>query len=513
MRPVRLEMHGFAAFREPTVVDFTGAEYFALVGPTGSGKSTVIDALTFALYGTVPRWDNVRAVGLGLAPSVNRGVVRLVFDVRGGRYVAARELRRSARGEVKVKNARLERLVEREERDGDDRDGDGLDGPTEVLAADSGVTRAVEELLGLSFEHFTSCVVLPQGEFAEFLHAKPGDRQAILTRLLGLGVYERIGREANQEAAAAGNRAALLAEQLGAYADATDEAVADADGRVRALEALADRVATLLPELTATATAVDSAEAAVAGLRAEQSRLGGLVPPPGLAALDGRRRAARERVDAARSRFGDAEAADDAARKLVADAPARAPLERARRDHAELATALAARPEAAAAHGRAVDAEQRAAAAVGAAEEAAGVAAGARETAVAAHAAARAEVERVALERALLAGVHAPSDLDAAARRHTEAVAALDAATDRLGAADAADTAARGRAAAAPARGPLEQARRDHATLAAAQAAAPVAGARHRGRRRGPSSRRRGRGGGPRCARRRAGPPRRGRPR
>ena len=342
------------------------------------------------------------------------------------------------------------------------------------------MTRAVEELLGLSFEHFTSCVVLPQGEFAEFLHAKPGDRQAILTRLLGLGVYERIGREANQEAAAAGNRAALLAEQLGAYADATDEAVADADGRVRALEALADRVATLLPELTATATAVDAAEAAVTGLRTEQSRLGGLVPPPGLAALDERRRAARERVDAARSRFGDAEAADDAARKLVADAPARAPLERARRDHAELAAARAARPEAAAAHGRAVDAEQRAAAAVGAAEEAAGVAAAAREAAVAAHAAARAAVEQLARERALLAGVHAPQDLYAAARRHAEAVAALDAATDRLAAADAADTAARGRAATAPARGPLEQARRDHVTLAAAQAAAPIAGGRHR---------------------------------
>ena len=370
MRPVRLEMEGFAAFRERAVVDFTGAEYFALVGPTGSGKSTVIDALTFALYGTVPRWDDRRAVALALAPSVVRGVVRLVFDVRGERFVAVRELRRAARGGVNVKNARLERLLDR----------DDVDGDTEVLAADSGVTKAVEELLGLPFEHFTSCVVLPQGEFAEFLHAKPGDRQAILTRLLGLGVYERIAREANREAAAAGDRAALLAEQLGAYIDATDEAVAEAGGRVVALAALAERVGALLPEVSVAAQAVVAAEDLVATLGAEQARLGALRAPDGLEELDARRRGAGERVRAARVRFTDAEAADDTARALLAEAPERAPRERARRDHAELAAALAARPAAADALDAARAAEDKAARQVGEAEEAATVAARARES-------------------------------------------------------------------------------------------------------------------------------------
>ena len=63
MRPVRLELEGFTAFRERTVVDFEGVDLFALTGPTGAGKSSVIDAMIFAFYGTVPRFGDDRLVG------------------------------------------------------------------------------------------------------------------------------------------------------------------------------------------------------------------------------------------------------------------------------------------------------------------------------------------------------------------------------------------------------------------------------------------------------------------
>src|SRR5690349_466142 len=96
MRPVLLEMTGFASFREPAEIRFDDTDYFVLVGPTGAGKSTVIDALTFALYGTVARWDNEKMVSLALAPTANRGLVRLIFDVSGSRYSVVRELRRSS---------------------------------------------------------------------------------------------------------------------------------------------------------------------------------------------------------------------------------------------------------------------------------------------------------------------------------------------------------------------------------------------------------------------------------
>ena len=128
MRPVRLDMDGFASFRDKTILDFTDADYFVLVGATGSGKSTVIDALIFALYGTVPRWNDQRMITPALAPTATRCVVRLVFDADGQRYVVAREARRSGgkTSRVSMHASRLERL-----HDPDDLDGDG-----DVLAAD-----------------------------------------------------------------------------------------------------------------------------------------------------------------------------------------------------------------------------------------------------------------------------------------------------------------------------------------------------------------------------------------
>src|ERR1700683_4606601 len=98
MRPIRLDMHGFASFRDEAHVDFTDVEFFALVGPTGSGKSTVIDALCFALYGTVPRWDNEKEVRNALAPSANACRVSLIFELSGERYVAVRSLQRDKQG-------------------------------------------------------------------------------------------------------------------------------------------------------------------------------------------------------------------------------------------------------------------------------------------------------------------------------------------------------------------------------------------------------------------------------
>lgn len=333
MRPLQVEMHGFGAFRSPTVVDFGDTDFFALVGPTGSGKSTVIDAICFALYGSVPRYDDKRLVGSAMSVGHAETKVRLTFEVGGERYAAFRWVRRSKDGKVTTKEARLE----------------GPDGVSLVDKARD-LDARIEALLGLPFDHFTRCVVLPQGAFSRFLHDKPADRQALLVELLDLGVYDRMAIAANRRAAEAARDAEVALRTLDSLAAATPEALADAEAAAVTAAAQLAELALLAPKLAA----ADQHVAAVgaAGVLARE-QLGAL---RAVAVADDVRRLGDE-LDMASAALADAEAAHVAASARRAGAasalaaqPPLVPLRLALDTHAQLA-------EAGAEHGRAFDEE------------------------------------------------------------------------------------------------------------------------------------------------------------
>ena len=211
MRPVRLELKGFTSFRDDQAIDFNGLDLFAIAGPTGSGKSSILDAITYALYGSVDR------VGRQVAQLVSQGqprmAVMLQFGVGKERYRVARST--PAHGGSKI-------LLERWE-DGEWRQaGEGAD---RVREADAMIRQAI----GLDYEAFTRSVLLPQGKFAEFLVGDAKDRRNILTELLGLELFERLARLAGEikrmASAEAGANERLLSTE---YAGVTEEAVAEA---------------------------------------------------------------------------------------------------------------------------------------------------------------------------------------------------------------------------------------------------------------------------------------------
>lgn len=282
MRPLRLDLEGFTVFRELTTVDFTDADFFALVGPTGSGKSTILDAICFALYGTVPRWNDRRAVANALAPSSAQARVRLVFDSAGSRYAATRVVRRDGKGRVATTQAGLELLprgFDLAMLDKDPGAGDPLELGEPLAGTPAEMEQAVLSAIGLPYEQFTTCLVLPQGAFAEFLHAKPAQRQQILVNLLGLSVYEEIRNRATAMATEADGQLTATDRLLADLADATDEALAEAAGRVEAMRALAAEVSAAVPLLLVAERDAQAARAALADLDGELDLLSGVRSP------------------------------------------------------------------------------------------------------------------------------------------------------------------------------------------------------------------------------------------
>jgi exonuclease SbcC len=458
MRPVRLDMAGFASFREPAVVDFADADYFALVGPTGSGKSTVIDAMTFALYGSAPRWGKVNAIADALAPTANRCTVRLVFDLGPNRYVVAREVRRSGKS-VLQKNVVLERLT--------DPTGTGIDGAdSEVIAGDlKEVNRSIENLLGLSFSDFCQCIVLPQGQFAEFLKATPRDRQEILLKLLGAGHYEAIAKSATARAALAGEKATLLSAQLGDLAEATEEAETAARTRETELAELASAIDQALPVIAEQSAQVETATAERDRLNAERTRLSSERTPEGIADLQAKLDDADHQRRVAIDREAAAVADDTRARAALAAGPSRARLETTIGRRQEFSELTARRPAVAAAESAAAERQSRAQAGVAAADQAVTVARESADLAKQAQAEA-AGARKILLERRTqLSAIRVPEGVDVLGARMLAARQAVDAARSRRETAEVADQQARDALRQAPARGPLEQARADLAEL------------------------------------------------
>ena len=351
MRPLRLDIAGFAAFRDPITVDFTDADYFALTGPTGSGKSTVIDAMTFALYGSAPRWGSATSIQYALAPTANRCTIRLVFDVAGQRYVVAREVRRSGK-QITQKNPRLERYLDPAATGDPD-----TDEPTESLAADvSAVKQQVIELLGLDFDDFCTCVVLPQGDFATFLRASVAERQTILLKLLGARHYETIGRLANRRAADANARIEALQGQLNGYADATEEAELTARDRQQQLATRATMGSTEVAALDDVLTARAATTATIDRLTAQFRLLTTVETPAGVGVLQQALAAADNAYATAAQAEQESRTALQAAEDDLRTGPQRGPLEETLRWHAARTSDAARRPEVVAATAQAATA-------------------------------------------------------------------------------------------------------------------------------------------------------------
>ena len=227
MRILRLTMDAVGPFPGHEVIDFeafSDAGRFLLSGPTGAGKSTIIDAIVFALYGKVSggRDSSDSRIRSRYASEQAKTEVELIFSTSSGNYKVRRQpayerVKKNGKGITK-QNAKawLFKLDEQ------------LREVSEPLTKTSDVGTEITRIVGLSREQFTQTVVLPQGKFAQFLRSTSKDRQDLLQELFGTAIFEDLQLDLverarkvkkNQEALDATLRA-----NLGVLASLLDEA-------------------------------------------------------------------------------------------------------------------------------------------------------------------------------------------------------------------------------------------------------------------------------------------------
>ena len=188
MKPLKLIMNAFGAYAEEQIVDFSllgDKTFFLIHGPTGAGKTTILDAISFALYGTASgdlrESKNLRS---DYAPPSAKTQVDFTFRSGSKKYEVVRSPEQEVaklRGEGTRKIPAAAALYEIS---GDERN---------IIASGiNDVTKQVETILGFKAEQFCQIVLLPQGEFRRFLIAESKDHKSILETLFKTGIYRQI---------------------------------------------------------------------------------------------------------------------------------------------------------------------------------------------------------------------------------------------------------------------------------------------------------------------------------
>ncbi|WP_345880100.1 SMC family ATPase [Shewanella algae] len=239
MRPLILEMRAFGPFADCQRIDFTelgDKPLFLINGPTGAGKTTILDAICFALYGKTT--GNEREGSQMRCDNADDGLLTEVyfsFELGQKRYSIRRcpeQQRAKSRGDgftLQKSEAELKRLLP--------------DGTEELLVA-SKVTDAnacIEELTGLDVDQFRQVMVLPQGKFRELLLADSKEREKIFSQLFQTHIYRRIEERLKQQALEIKAKARDLQSRRAGILETAG---------VESLEQLTAEIAALTPSLT-----------------------------------------------------------------------------------------------------------------------------------------------------------------------------------------------------------------------------------------------------------------------
>lgn len=240
MRPLKLRLKGINSYRTEQEIDFdtlTSQGLFGIFGPTGSGKSSILDAMTLALYAKLPR-STKNYIHMGEKTASVSFLFSITTDCTR-KYLVERSFRYHNKEDGSSARNTTARLIRYE------------NGGETVLADKSKeVTAECEKLLGLGSEDFMRTVVLPQGQFSEFLQLKNAERRGMLQRIFhleeyGIALTQKISRAKQSQE----NKLSYLEGQRTIYENVTPDAMEELkkarETLCREKETLAEKTAAL----------------------------------------------------------------------------------------------------------------------------------------------------------------------------------------------------------------------------------------------------------------------------
>ena len=189
MKILKIAFTNINSLRGDHEIDFTeepfiSSSLFAITGPTGSGKSTILDVISLALFNQVPRLGKISrneiiAKGAILTRNQKEAIARVTYECKNGVFSS----------QWSISTNRNDNLRDYEMELFDHQKNELID------LKKSDVPNRNEDLIGLSYDQFIKAVLLAQGEFAQFLKVTKKERGALLEKITGTGVYRLIGQK------------------------------------------------------------------------------------------------------------------------------------------------------------------------------------------------------------------------------------------------------------------------------------------------------------------------------
>ena len=178
MIPVRLTIKGIYSYQQEQIIDFTdltSANLFGIFGPVGSGKSAILEAISFALYGETERLNQKDNRNYNMM-NLKSNELFIDFTFKSGKDSDEYRFKVSAK-----RNKNNFEKVSSFSRDAYRK----VNGDWQAIESNS-----IDQITGLSYENFKRTIIIPQGKFQEFLQLGNKDRSQMLKELFNLGKYE-----------------------------------------------------------------------------------------------------------------------------------------------------------------------------------------------------------------------------------------------------------------------------------------------------------------------------------